>query len=353
MQLSQLLVASPLQKALADSALSHTAQLGFTPAAARMHEDAFRVHRLLSEALPSPLERQLSLVAGLQPTLEHARRFQEILAPMATMHRRIAEHVERHTAPLREQAAVFRLVGAKSPLGLNPALEALASSAALQGEVFRQLDRIRASSFTTFLEQPGYRAAMHGWLKETSGRTLGFEDTEAEEFAAMVESQAVALATADVGASTIAASSAVDLTAALLAALGPLGRHPVVQGIVMAFIAAMVTVEYEQFRTRGDQVAELSEERRQTALLESIHQALADNGTHGDPTVPYLAARATRNAHVRQAPTRSSRSLGVLEEGDDVLVLGRSGDWLRVMASLPDGELQAGWVYIRLVKASR
>jgi hypothetical protein len=94
-----------------------------------------------------------------------------------------------------------------------------------------------------------------------------------------------------------------------------------------------------------------AEERRQTAVLQQIHDHLAVNDYGRGNSLPEVRAIVTRNVHLRAEPSSRARSFGVLTPGDQVLILGRDKGWLQVSAGLPGGQVQVGWVYAPLVKA--
>lgn len=204
-------------------------------------------------------------------------------------------------------------------------------------QVFRGLDQVPAIALPQLLQEPEWLQALHS--AAVSAASMAFPDALADDFVDLVEREFAAVSmevTADAG--VLEGTTVLDVTVILLRRLGDLGRHPQVQQLIFAIVAAIIAeivgAEWQMYRTRsapGTTVA-VVDEREQ-------------------PELPRLRGKASRRAHVREHPDRTSRSFGVLAPGDELLILGRDGDWLRVMVGLPGGEIQVGWVYAQLVKA--
>jgi addiction module HigA family antidote len=206
-------------------------------------------------------------------------------------------------------------------------------------EILRSLDQVPAIALPPLLREPEWLQALHSAAAAVFADTIGFPDALADDFAGLVEREFAAASvevTANVG--TLEAATVLEFALTLLRRLDDLGRHPLVQQLIIVILAAIVAeivgVEWQVYRTPR-------------ALQTTM--PVVDEGKQ--PPLPQIRGDVSSRAHVREHPDRTSGSFGVLAPGDEVLILGREGDWLRVMVGLPGDELQVGWVYARLVKA--
>jgi hypothetical protein len=206
-------------------------------------------------------------------------------------------------------------------------------------QILRGLDQVPAITLPPLLREREWLQAVHSAAASMSAASLSFPDVLPDEIADLVGREFAAVSM-EVAADTRAleGASVLEFALALLRRMGDLRRDPQVQNhiftVVATIVAAIIAVEWELYRTRSASgfTVTVVDQRERSVL-------------------PQLRGKAIRTAHVREHPDRTSRSFGVLAPGDELLILGRDGDWLRVMAGLPGGELKVGWVYARLVKA--
>lgn len=317
---------------------------------ARFIEEAERNQRWIRESMPV-IEQHRSVMEMLGPALEERRGIVEALPPMAATWQRLGEMVESRLSPLQALARMPDPELARMS-ALQQAMSRIPESTLLSGGVLQVLDRIPAHSLFGAFEQVESLSTLRGWIESASIAALGLPDAAASVFADLVEDELTELNVAAADSAALDRATLIDVLLAVLNSLGELGKHPDTRSLLIALFAAFAGVRYQAEIVAPDHQEVLAEMRRQTVLLERIHEGQGQAG--GDSRregVSDLRGVVIHNAHVRAAADAESRSFGVLLEGDEVLILGHEGGWLRVIAGLPGGDLQAGWVYARFVKA--
>jgi hypothetical protein len=274
----------------------------------------------LAAALPNLSDQQLRVAGALGPMMEAQKRMDEAMG-----------------------SQIFSLQ--KAVAGIPT------SSFSLPPSLFQRLDAIAAGPFLGTFQEPEYLRALRSLTEAVSAAALGFPDSVAEAFADLLEGEfeeATALVAADPAA--LEGMTVLDLLLVLQNAWGALREHPVVRAAVLMIVGALVQGGVQQVLSASDHTEMMEELRRQSALLEQGRaEGSEHNGNSGSEDE--VRGEAIGNAHVRVGPDVKSKSLGKLSKGDIVLILGREGDWLRVLAGLPGGAFHSGWVYARLVKA--
>ena len=279
------------------------------------------------------MDARLKFAAALPNLADQQFRIAGALSPILEAQERLAETMDGQTSTLQ-----------KVMLGIP------SSTSFLPPDVFQRLDQIGARSFLGNLQQPAYLGALRGLTETLSASALGFPESAAEAFADLVEGEfeeAMAAVAADPFA--LEGMTVLDLLLTLQNAWGALREYPGVRAALLVIVTALVQGGVQQLLSAGDHAEVMAEMRRQSALLEQ-GQAQREESEPDRGSGAETRGEAIRNVHLRVGPDVKSRSLGKLSKGDTVLILGREGDWLRVVARLPGGKLHSGWVYSRLVK---
>ncbi|HEX8273319.1 MAG TPA: hypothetical protein VF615_11820 [Longimicrobiaceae bacterium] len=127
----------------------------------------------------------------------------------------------------------------------------------------------------------------------------------------------------------------------------PTRKHLVqlICSIFLVLAGAVSAVEYEQFRTKVDSAADRQARAKIISILEGIRDSQSTQKAPSD------RARVLRPVHLRVGPDTATTSRGLLEPGDEVIILGRAGDWIFVSAGMPGAIVEQGWVYGRRLKA--
>lgn len=115
--------------------------------------------------------------------------------------------------------------------------------------------------------------------------------------------------------------------------------------VATAIINGPIQVEYEQWRTEGEKRVERGLQEEENRLLKEIRDSLLKVPTS------HQRAYVLRPVHLRVGPNSTTESYGLLQPGDEVLVIRHAGDWALVTAGMPGAIVQQGWVYSKRLKA--
>lgn len=288
--------------------------------------------------VPTTLDQsifRLKLGAGLSSLADRQLQLAGALNPIMEAQNRMADMMGSHTSALQNAFASIPT-----------------TTFFLPGDLLQRLDGIGAASFLGNFQEPESIRALRLWTETLSSVALGFPDGAADAFANLVEDEfedATAMVAADPGA--LEGMTVLDFLLALQNAWGALREYPLVRAALLMIVTALVQGGVQQLLSASDHAEVMAELHRQSALIEQQARAYPDVNQMKAGADSQLHGVAIRNTHIRAGPDVASQSLGTLTPGDVVLILGREGDWLRVMAGLPGGEIHSGWIYARLIKA--
>jgi hypothetical protein len=254
------------------------------------------------------------------------------------------------------------------------ALSTITSTLALTGSpqkigviaLLEGLGTVSAQSFLDAFKSVDHEAGVRKWVETAAKPVLHVRDATATILAGLVDEE-LSLASAQVGAldpATRNNATAVDVLLILLERLKNLGLHPKFQEILIALVVAIVggivssgSVALWQARTSNEQhQREVAEDRAQhSELMAEVREQTVILRGNADVVelvnLPAIRGSVIRKAHLRSEANSTSKSWGLLEIGDEVLILDRNGAWLHVRAGVVGGEIKTGWVYSAFVKA--
>lgn len=258
--------------------------------------------------------------------------------------RSLLENVLRQGSAMDETMRFLRVVQTRS------ATEGRVDAARVEGlhplEVLEALDRLNGQSLVDALTGAHGVSSLSDF-REAASATLGLSHPAAGMLTGLVgeELSSTGAVVEQLNPLVLSSIALFDVLLALLARLGELGRNPKVQALVIQLLVASVPAAViAVWQSHGSD----KQHTEEMVILEKIVDELADK------TEPAAAVRAVvvrPKAQLRSKATTKSTSLGVLEAGDELLILGRSNGWLLVRAGVTGGEIRTGWVYGKFVKA--